>query len=323
VLHENVAGDAVVEESKMLLDSDSGKLREVDVVITTAVAGQQIVIGVEATAAGRKATQTWVDSMLGKHASLPTDRLVLVSEAGFSQGGRVKAEAKRAIPLEPEDLRNDDAVGIVTNKLGTISVKFASLDIEAITISAEAPDKSNTAVCRGVPPTTPLFSDTGELICTVEDSVRADFDRRFPQIAKEIDLLDVEGAKTGTITLVADDLRAFQMKQSGKCPHGSACVRMDEAGGRAVHYWPVRRVSVETRLLLESGEIPLTHAKIKGLSDGFSFGEGSIADKKATFVVDESGQHPRGRMIIETDVGVLESGINAVIDPAERASESQ
>jgi hypothetical protein len=55
VLHETIGEDASVEESKMLVDSDMGEDREVDVVITRVVAGHTILVGVEARASKRKA----------------------------------------------------------------------------------------------------------------------------------------------------------------------------------------------------------------------------------------------------------------------------
>jgi hypothetical protein len=315
VLHENIAGDAVVKESDMLRDSDTGDLVEVDVTITTSVVAQKIVIGVEATAAGRKATRPWVDSMLGKHASLPTDRLVLVTEAGFSSAASKKAEANRAVPLMPSDLQSDESVGTVVNKLGTVFIKAVTLQMDEVAISARSPDPLANEPFEGAPVGTPLFRGDGEFICTVADSVKADFDRRFADIAKEIDLANVVAAETREITLtVTGPLKASRVTDSGTVPAGHACIRLDEEGTANSHYWPVQQISVKGRLEFEVGEIPLTHAKLSGLSAGFSFGEGSLGDKSATFIVDESSDQPRGRMIIETDDGPLESMINPVIE---------
>lgn len=66
ILHENIAGDATVEESAMLRDSASESDREVDVVITTVITGQEIRIGVEATATSTPADVTWIDQMIGR-----------------------------------------------------------------------------------------------------------------------------------------------------------------------------------------------------------------------------------------------------------------
>ncbi|MEM9033342.1 MAG: hypothetical protein AAGD18_02020 [Actinomycetota bacterium] len=91
---------AIVTESKLLLDGDSGKAREVDVVVEYTVGDDPITISIEVIAWARRASVTWVEAMLSKHARMPTNRLVLVSWSGFSpaalekvarQGGQVEA----------------------------------------------------------------------------------------------------------------------------------------------------------------------------------------------------------------------------------------
>ena len=54
VLYRQLAGNAVVTESKMLRDSVTGEEREVDIVIESDVAGERITIGVECNAQKRK-----------------------------------------------------------------------------------------------------------------------------------------------------------------------------------------------------------------------------------------------------------------------------
>lgn len=61
IIHSHMADNAMVEESAMLLDAESGVEREVDVVITSSVAGHTVVVGVEATAKGRPADVKWVE----------------------------------------------------------------------------------------------------------------------------------------------------------------------------------------------------------------------------------------------------------------------
>lgn len=104
ILQEHAAPGAEVTESALLTNRVTGVEREVDVVIATTVAGYEILVGVEGTATGRKASTPWVESMLGKHEDLPTAKLVLVSEAGFYEPARKAALAKGALPLSPTDL---------------------------------------------------------------------------------------------------------------------------------------------------------------------------------------------------------------------------
>lgn len=104
ILHRHMAGDATVEASAMLPSQSTGALREVDVVIRAKQAGHDVIVSVEAMARSRKADRTWVDSMVGKHADLPTSKLVLVSQRGFTEDARAAALARNAVPLAPEDL---------------------------------------------------------------------------------------------------------------------------------------------------------------------------------------------------------------------------
>jgi hypothetical protein len=104
ILHRHMAGDATVEASAMLPSQSTGAPGEVDVVIRAKQAGHDVIVSVEAMARSRKADRTWVDSMVGKHADLPTSKLVLVSQRGFTEDARAAALARNAVPLAPEDL---------------------------------------------------------------------------------------------------------------------------------------------------------------------------------------------------------------------------
>ncbi|SEH03447.1 Restriction endonuclease [Nonomuraea solani] len=83
--------DVVVTESAGLPDRTTGETREVDVLLAAQVAGHRIRIGVECRDRGRKADVSWVEEMHGKHADVPTDRLVLVSASGFTKAAASKA----------------------------------------------------------------------------------------------------------------------------------------------------------------------------------------------------------------------------------------
>lgn len=87
-----VGSGACLTESEELVDRHTGKRREVDVVIRNRVGTHEIVISVECTATGRPATVEWVEQQHGKHASLETDKLILVSQAGFTAEAQVKAD---------------------------------------------------------------------------------------------------------------------------------------------------------------------------------------------------------------------------------------
>ena len=83
-----------VTQSEELLDHDSGKPREVDIVMTSKVGGFPVVVSMEITAPKRKSSVTWVESMLSKHSRMPTAKLILVSWSGFSEAAMTKIAAQ-------------------------------------------------------------------------------------------------------------------------------------------------------------------------------------------------------------------------------------
>jgi hypothetical protein len=110
LVREHLAQPGVtVTESLLLTDSVLGVEREVDIVIEGTLDGEPIVISMEVNQRARPATLPWVQEQIAKHRNLPTNRLILVSKAGFTAtalrevalaGGKVEA-------LTPEVVMSD------------------------------------------------------------------------------------------------------------------------------------------------------------------------------------------------------------------------
>lgn len=83
---------ATVRESEELRDQHTGALREVDIVVRHQIGTHDIVIAVECTATGRPATVEWIEQLHAKHASLPIDKLILVSKSGYTADALAKAK---------------------------------------------------------------------------------------------------------------------------------------------------------------------------------------------------------------------------------------
>lgn len=92
LINNSLAGNSEVKESAMLTDKTTGELREVDVLITSNSSGYVVLIAIECVARGRKADTPWIESMHSKHSSLPTNKLILVSENGFYLTALKKAQ---------------------------------------------------------------------------------------------------------------------------------------------------------------------------------------------------------------------------------------
>jgi hypothetical protein len=109
MVRQHYAGPGVsVTESKFLHDPTLGP-REVDIVVEATVDGDQIIISLEVNERGRRASVEWVEQQIEKHRRLPTNKLILVSRAGFSRKAltRVGLEEGKVEALQPEVITVD------------------------------------------------------------------------------------------------------------------------------------------------------------------------------------------------------------------------
>jgi hypothetical protein len=307
VLHQTIAVEAIVDESGFLIDSDTGSEREVDVVIKTTSAGHELILAVEATAAGRRADVIWVESMLMKHAKLPSNKLVLVSEAGFSEDARTKAEENGATTIAPDDLPVDFDGGDIINKLGAIYVKMISLDILDVEVDGEDPEAGQTQTLEP-PPLVEIFLEDGSSYGSFADLVRAHFHERFLEIAEQVDLANVTETVEKDVRLKLTDPSVT--RQNEDKPQRVCLNPMSD--GKSLGPWPIRSACLKARMRIEVGEIPLTHKRLGPVSDGYSYGEGQVGESKATFVVSKTAKGAKGRMIVEGADGPQEGELNLV-----------
>lgn len=104
LVRQHYAGTGVtVTESRFLHDPVLGP-REVDIVVEAEADGDRVVISLEVNQRGRPASVEWVEQQIDKHRRLPTNKLVLVSRAGFSRKAltRVGLEEGKVEALQPE-----------------------------------------------------------------------------------------------------------------------------------------------------------------------------------------------------------------------------
>ena len=313
ILHETVAGEASVEESALLIDSDTDTEREVDVLVRTTVASHAVLIGVEATASGRTADVTWVEGQLQKHSTLPTDKLVLVSEAGFSEPARKKAEANGAVPLAPEDVPDGFDAGRVVNKLGSIYPKLISLDLLEVVATCKSPAGAEEEL---EPPVgAHVFYENGELFATIKDIAAFLFNQRFTQIAEEVNLANVVKDLEKEMTLDLAGPFSHNRELGDGTSEAAQLYLNPQSDGISLGLWLIQHVRIKGKMRIEVGEIPLSHKRLSGVSDGFSFGEGKVGDTAATFVMNETQAGAKGRLILETKDGLLEGELHPAPDP--------
>ena len=89
-----------LRESAMLRDRYAGIDREVDILLEGEINTHSITVAIEVRDRKRPAGTPWVEEMISKHNSLPTDKLILVSSSGFTKPAQEKAVALGAVPID-------------------------------------------------------------------------------------------------------------------------------------------------------------------------------------------------------------------------------
>jgi hypothetical protein len=165
--------DAIVKESEFLIDKVTGQKREVDVYIESVVAGHKVVVCVECVAEGRAASVTWVEEMMAKHQSLPTNCLVLASRKGFAKAARKKAEAAGIQILNYESL-GQSAVDRLFGGASSLWSKVFALTPSKVVIRVAADASLNLPGEDVVVfPDQGLYTPEGTEGCTAQEFVQA------------------------------------------------------------------------------------------------------------------------------------------------------
>jgi len=92
LIEEAKGGFLTIDESALLPDKETGEKREVDIILKGTLNSHPITVSFEVVDRSRKIDSGWVEQMLRKHQTLPTDKLILVSGSGFTKPARKKAE---------------------------------------------------------------------------------------------------------------------------------------------------------------------------------------------------------------------------------------
>jgi hypothetical protein len=188
LVQRHSADDAIVEDSGSLVDSSTGEEREVDVVIRREVAGYEVTISVEAIDRSRRASVEWVEQMLGKHESLPTDKLVLVSNRGFSGSARQKAEKAGAVAIEPRDIASPDDANRTGGKLDEVWPKNVSFTVDQVSLRTSTP--AGQEPLEDFTPGMAICAADGTQLGTLTDlvtgSASAALDKEFETLARDV-----------------------------------------------------------------------------------------------------------------------------------------
>jgi hypothetical protein len=255
IIHRHMAGDAKVEESAMLTDRRTGQEREVDVTITQEVAGHEVIVAVEATASGRKATVEWVDQMAAKHEDLPTSELVLVAEAGFAETAKNRAEGKGITALEPEDLAGDDPGFLVVNRLRSLWTKTVEIVPEEVRLGVEMPEGKKWFKAL---PDHMLYTDTGREVDMVVAMIRTTLDETWQQIAERLGIANLRESGERNLELLVPAPPTVRMEDEDV--DRPVCVQWTLSDPPELH--PVIGFKIIGKLRFEVAEVPLRHLRL-------------------------------------------------------------
>lgn len=255
----------------MLPSRDTGALKEVDVVIRSRHAGHEVIVSVEAVAWSRPADRNWVDKQLGRHADLPTSKLVLVSQSGFTKDARAAALARNAVPIAPEDLSGGDPSGKVVAAVKSLWPKMVTF--EPHTFSVKFDDEAPKDGWSAEQPA--LYADDGSRLAdTIEEFVRPVYKREFLSLMEQIGLADIVDDEERQFTLVLTNLRP---RLNGVERY--VCLLNDN--GRL---YSLKSITVIGKGTIQVSEIPLIHGRLGEVHTLFSYGEGKIGGRDALVV---------------------------------------
>jgi hypothetical protein len=296
ILHRHMAGDAAVEASAMLPSQSTGALREVDVVIRAKQAGHDVIVSVEAMARSRKADRTWVDSMVGKHADLPTSKLVLVSQRGFTEDARAAALARNAVPLAPEDLPSRNRDRDVLKAVPALWPKFVSFTVEELGVNF-TDDGVPTDGWDETAPT--VFVDEGVLGDLMEVTQRL-YQANFTELIEQIDLANRTEDSVERFTFVVGPTEGdeIQLEVNGV---PKTLFLLNENG---VSY-SLRRIRAVGKGEIKVSKIPLTHGRLGDWNVNFGYGEGKVGGRDALLVVSERDE---GEGLLTMRIRPLDAG---------------
>jgi hypothetical protein len=224
IVHEHLAGDARVERSGYLRHRVTGRKREVDAVIRSKIAGHELIVSVEATGVENPATARpvdvgWVEECIEKHRNLPTSKLVLVSESGFTDAARKQAEHEEAVPLTPEDLDADDPAYAVMTALPSLWPKEVTLEPETATVLLGRSDDAQPLMTNMNAPLA-VYLDDGRRLRSLRDLLKLLFDEHFDVFAEtlHLDAISEDTTRGFTFTMRgAADLFPWTLAKTSIC----------------------------------------------------------------------------------------------------------
>lgn len=285
VVHRLLADGAEVEESVMLPHHQTGDMREVDVVVRSRVAGQEIVIGIEATGSmgsDRPADVGWVEQLMCKHRGLPIDRTILVSETGYTAQARRLADANRIAVVDLSDLDNESGLeGAIIGKLVAMWPKAVRLTPQRVIIHLHRPE-SNDHIKLAADPDVGLYANDGTELGNIDHLLRArTSDREW--LFEQIGLADTTESSDQYFTLGA--IRPEFTHSDGRVIR-DIYTRFTADDGE-VSYHRLEQIEATGRAEIEVHRLDLKHRRLGEVT--VAYGETTLFGNRTSLIVANEG----------------------------------
>jgi hypothetical protein len=165
----SLSPEAVVTESKMLLNRRTGSRREVDVCIEGKLGDSEVTVCVECTDKSRPADVQWIEANKTKHENLPTNLLILASRSGFTSDAVALAKAYGIKTVTLSEIDDTDIADVLNNK-STLWRKQWKIFPRRIDVSVYATASHALETFRA-PPDLGLYHGDGTLHGALSESI--------------------------------------------------------------------------------------------------------------------------------------------------------
>jgi hypothetical protein len=170
MIQSRLADGATVTESEELIDSATDAKREVDVCIRGQVGRQAVLVSIECRDHSRRQDVGWVEQMHGKHLSLPTSQLILVSRSGFTPQALAKARYFKIETIVPTEL-TDDQAGEIADRV--VRVLHTKLNLQVIEVRVWlVGQEAETEEMVLTSPHDEIFNESNEVVGSMEAFVQ-------------------------------------------------------------------------------------------------------------------------------------------------------
>lgn len=285
IVQRHMAAGATVEESAMITPVYGSDLREVDVLITSQVAGHSVKVAVEASDTGRRTSVEWVERMIGKHDDLRIDKLVLYSGSGFTKSALDKAVAHDIAAIEAEEMTDKERESAVLGGLRSIWPKTYSLTPRHARVWVERPE--GLKWFRAAPDIALFTEDGMQIDPDLKAAVTNHMQKQSADIADQIDLRDISDSMETTFVLAWTPVFV---------PVNDEEVEMflRDAAASPPELHRVVKVEVSGDAVIEVARVDLVHRQLGDVA--VSYGEVDLGGKKGVFVA--TGEDDEGAMTL-------------------------